>query len=51
MSAYKHSEACCKVPPVVTSGYEAKGKYIELDGMKTCMNLFHLTKTWDSPES
>jgi len=33
--SYKHSEACCKIPPIVTSGYEGKGKFIELDGMKT----------------
>lgn len=31
----KYSEACCRIPPVVSKGYEPKGKYIELDGMKT----------------
>ncbi|KAI1180093.1 dienelactone hydrolase [Nemania sp. FL0916] len=31
----KHSEACCRVPPVVSEGYEPKGQYIELDGLKT----------------
>ncbi|KAI0549460.1 Alpha/Beta hydrolase protein [Xylaria curta] len=31
----KHSEACCRVPPVVGEGYEPKGRYIELDGLKT----------------
>ncbi|KAF2083303.1 carboxymethylenebutenolidase [Saccharata proteae CBS 121410] len=31
----QHSAACCSIPPVVTEGYEPKGKYIEIDGMKT----------------
>jgi len=31
----KHSEACCKIPPVVDEGYSPKGKYIDLNGMKT----------------
>jgi len=31
----KHSAACCSVPPVVSKGYEPKGKYIEADGLKT----------------
>jgi len=35
MSTYKHSEACCKIPPIVATGYEVKGKYVELNGMKT----------------
>jgi len=30
-----HSAACCTVPPVVSKGYEPKGKYIEIDGLKT----------------
>lgn len=35
MSTYKHSQACCAIPPIVTSGYEAKGSYIDIQGMKT----------------
>lgn len=31
----KHSAACCKLPPVVAEGYEPKGKYIELGGIRT----------------
>ncbi|KAI9675287.1 MAG: hypothetical protein M1817_001189 [Caeruleum heppii] len=31
----KHSEACCSIPPVTAQGYEPKGKYIEVDGLKT----------------
>ncbi|KAK5148812.1 hypothetical protein LTR04_000474 [Oleoguttula sp. CCFEE 6159] len=31
----QHSEACCTVPPIVSKGYEPKGKYITIDGMKT----------------
>ena len=29
-------QACCTIPPVVAKGYQTKGKYIEIDGMKTC---------------
>lgn len=29
------SKACCTVPPVVSEGYQAKGDYITIDGMKT----------------
>lgn len=36
MSTTSHSEACCNVPPVVSSGYTPKGKYEQLGGMKTC---------------
>lgn len=31
----KHSAACCSISPVVAEGYEAKGKYITLNGTKT----------------
>ncbi|KAI9841811.1 MAG: hypothetical protein M1837_000356 [Sclerophora amabilis] len=31
----KHSEACCTIPPIVTEGYAPKGRYIEVDGLKT----------------
>ncbi|KAI1458316.1 putative hydrolase [Annulohypoxylon moriforme] len=31
----KHSEACCRIPPVVVEGYVPKGRYIELDGTRT----------------
>ncbi|KAI0551449.1 hypothetical protein F4679DRAFT_539333 [Xylaria curta] len=30
-----HSEACCNVPPIVSKGYDAKGRYEELGGYKT----------------
>ncbi|KAI0439427.1 hypothetical protein F4803DRAFT_531151 [Xylaria telfairii] len=30
-----HSVACCNIPPIVSKGYEAKGKYEELGGYKT----------------
>ncbi|KAI0476041.1 alpha/beta-hydrolase [Xylariaceae sp. FL0804] len=30
-----HSEPCCNVPPIVASGYDAKGTYEELGGYKT----------------
>ncbi|GAB7352609.1 hypothetical protein MBLNU459_g2987t1 [Dothideomycetes sp. NU459] len=29
------SHACCTVPPVVSKGYQEKGKWITIDGMKT----------------
>ncbi|KAI1340507.1 putative hydrolase [Xylariaceae sp. FL0016] len=31
----EYSKACCRIPPVVDEGYEPKGKYIELNDMKT----------------
>ncbi|KAI8947666.1 Alpha/Beta hydrolase protein [Xylaria longipes] len=31
----KHSEACCRIPPVVDEGYEPKGRYIDIYGLKT----------------
>ena len=31
-----HSEACCNIPPVVSSEYVAKGTYEHLGGIKTC---------------
>jgi hypothetical protein len=30
------SQACCNTPAVVSKGYEPKGNYIEVDGLKTC---------------
>ncbi|KUI57628.1 hypothetical protein VP1G_04978 [Cytospora mali] len=39
MSAMKatggHSAACCNIPPVVSSGYEKKGEYETIGGVKT----------------
>lgn len=29
------SHACCTVPPVQSKGYQEKGKWITIDGMKT----------------
>ncbi|TGJ80575.1 hypothetical protein E0Z10_g8173 [Xylaria hypoxylon] len=31
----KHSEACCRIPPVMGEGYEPKGQYIDVGGVKT----------------
>lgn len=31
----KHSEACCQIPPIISKGYEPKGKYVTLNGLKT----------------
>ncbi|KAI3337262.1 dienelactone hydrolase family protein [Xylariaceae sp. AK1471] len=31
----KHSEACCRIPPVVDEGYEAKGQYVDIGGIRT----------------
>ncbi|KAI1353034.1 Alpha/Beta hydrolase protein [Xylaria sp. FL0043] len=30
-----HSDACCRIPPVVVEGYEPKGRYIDAGGIKT----------------
>jgi len=37
-ASHGHSEACCNIPPIVVEGYEAKGKYETINGMKTCMS-------------
>jgi len=34
-ATHGHSEACCNVPPVISSGYSAKGSYDTVDGFKT----------------
>lgn len=34
-ATHGHSEACCNIPPVVSSGYSPKGAYDEFDGLKT----------------
>jgi len=34
-ASHGHSEACCNIPPVESTGYQAKGSYKEFDGMKT----------------
>lgn len=31
-----HSAACCSIPPIVSKGYEQKGKYETIGGLKTC---------------
>jgi hypothetical protein len=31
-----HSAACCSIPPIVSKGYEPKGKYETIGGLKTC---------------
>jgi dienelactone hydrolase len=30
-----HSQPCCNIPPVVAKGYQAKGSYEEIGGLKT----------------
>ncbi|KAF4446647.1 carboxymethylenebutenolidase [Fusarium albosuccineum] len=35
LASHGHNEACCNIPPVVSSGYEAKGTYKEIGGYKT----------------
>ncbi|KAK0628626.1 hypothetical protein B0T17DRAFT_588700 [Bombardia bombarda] len=34
-ASHGHSEACCNVPAIVTTGYSAIGGYEEIDGIKT----------------
>ena len=31
-----HSAACCNIPPIISKGYEPKGKYETIGGLKTC---------------
>lgn len=50
----------CTIPPVVSEGYQAKGGYITVDGLKTCKSMppasiacsvgYHVLKTY-TPES
>ena len=35
-ASHGHNEACCNIPPVLSSGYSAKGSYAEVGGLKTC---------------
>ncbi|KAK4453491.1 Carboxymethylenebutenolidase [Podospora aff. communis PSN243] len=34
-ASHGHNEACCNIPPIVGSGYNAKGQYDQVDGLKT----------------
>ncbi|KAK4239326.1 Carboxymethylenebutenolidase [Achaetomium macrosporum] len=34
-ASHGHNEACCNIPPVISTGYTAKGSYDEVNGMKT----------------
>lgn len=31
-----HSAACCNIPPIISKGYEPKGRYETIGGLKTC---------------
>ncbi|KAK2626477.1 hypothetical protein QTJ16_003652 [Diplocarpon rosae] len=35
MAQHGHSAACCSIPPIVSKGYEGKGRYETIGGMKT----------------
>jgi len=35
MAMHGHSAACCSIPPIVSKGYEQKGKYETIGGLKT----------------
>lgn len=30
------SKACCNIPPIISKGYQAKGEYKTINGLKTC---------------
>jgi dienelactone hydrolase len=34
-ASHGHNEACCNIPPVVSTGYSAKGSFEDVDGLKT----------------
>jgi hypothetical protein len=36
MAQHGHSAACCSIPPIVSKGYEPKGKYETIGGLQTC---------------
>jgi len=35
MAQHGHSAACCSIPPIVSKGYQEKGKYETIGGLKT----------------
>lgn len=35
-ASHGHNAACCNIPPVVSTGYQAKGTYKEYGDLKTC---------------
>lgn len=35
MAMHGHSAACCSIPPIISKGYEQKGKYETVGGLKT----------------
>jgi len=35
MAQHGHSAACCSIPPIIAKGYEPKGKYETIGGLKT----------------
>lgn len=37
-ASHGHSQPCCNIPPVISTGYQAKGSYEEIGGFKTCMS-------------
>jgi hypothetical protein len=37
-----HSAACCSIPPIVSKGYEPKGRYETIGGLKTCKSSIPL---------
>jgi dienelactone hydrolase len=36
MAQHGHGAACCSIPPIVSKGYQAKGEYKTIGGLKTC---------------
>ena len=34
-ASHGHNEACCNIPPVVATGYKARGSYEDVGGYKT----------------
>jgi hypothetical protein len=46
-----HSEACCNIPPIISKGYQHKGKYETIGGgLKTCMSPYNIISTWPNPK-
>jgi hypothetical protein len=46
MAQHGHSAACCSIPPIVSKGYDPKGKYETIGGTKTCKLLPPQRFTW-----
>jgi hypothetical protein len=51
MAQHGHSAACCSIPPIVSKGYQEKGKYETIGGLNTCMCLLLINLFYSLPST